>query len=178
MQSEDERRATKRAYDKTPEAKAAKKARRDRADQKQVTQAYNAKWYAEKGWFRSLEPAVKLSKQKYLTSEKGRETINRLSRLWNKTPKGRAALRHHAGVRRAREYAQLCECCDFDRFRSIYEAAEWLHCEVDHRVPLAAGGAHCVKNLQILTIEQHKVKTKLDRKLIADWNRQHAAAEV
>lgn len=34
--------------------------------------------------------------------------------------------------------------------------------EVDHIAPLAQGGLHCLKNLQILTIEEHRVKTSAE----------------
>jgi len=36
--------------------------------------------------------------------------------------------------------------------------------EVDHIVPLCLGGADIQKNMQLLTIENHKKKTKKDRK--------------
>jgi len=40
--------------------------------------------------------------------------------------------------------------------------------EVDHVVPLFAGGEDMPSNMQLLTKGQHKEKTKLDRKLY-DW---------
>jgi 5-methylcytosine-specific restriction endonuclease McrA len=46
--------------------------------------------------------------------------------------------------------------------------------EVDHVIALALGGTHCVKNLQILSVEEHKEKTRRDR---AEIRRQHAAAK-
>jgi hypothetical protein len=36
--------------------------------------------------------------------------------------------------------------------------------EVDHRRALCAGGLDHPSNLQILTVEQHRAKTKVDRK--------------
>ncbi len=36
--------------------------------------------------------------------------------------------------------------------------------QVDHKVPLAAGGADKPYNMQWLTIEQHKAKTSYERK--------------
>jgi 5-methylcytosine-specific restriction endonuclease McrA len=43
--------------------------------------------------------------------------------------------------------------------------------EVDHKTPLNLGGRHCAKNLQALTYEEHKEKTRRDQTLIADARR-------
>lgn len=75
--------------------------------------------------------------------------------------------------RRASKRASLCECCPPGLFRFVYWAAREAGNEVDHRLPLAMGGKHCVRNLQVLPPELHKAKTARDIAAIAahrrDW---------
>lgn len=59
---------------------------------------------------------------------------------------------------------QRCKCCTNKQLAAVYRFAKMLGCEVDHRVPLAVGGMHCVENLQCLTEEEHAAKTENDRK--------------
>ena len=35
--------------------------------------------------------------------------------------------------------------------------------EVDHAIPLFKGGSHSLENLQLLTVEQHRLKSRQDR---------------
>ena len=39
--------------------------------------------------------------------------------------------------------------------------------EIDYRVPLALSGKHCLRNIQILTPEQHLIKHQIDLGLIS-----------
>jgi 5-methylcytosine-specific restriction endonuclease McrA len=66
--------------------------------------------------------------------------------------------------RRARKLAQICRCCTNAQLLDVYRQAGGM--EVDHIVPLALGGLHCRANMQILTKEEHKAKTRLDLTLI------------
>jgi hypothetical protein len=70
-------------------------------------------------------------------------------------------------ARRALKRGQRCECCSAAALRAIYKAAALLRAEVDHRKPLAIGGKHCCKNLQILSPAAHRAKTARDLKCIA-----------
>jgi len=67
---------------------------------------------------------------------------------------------------RARKRGQQCTCCTPDDFRAIYYAARLTRKEVDHRRALALGGLHCCKNLQLLTVAQHRRKTVSDNRKI------------
>lgn len=77
--------------------------------------------------------------------------------------------KHNAGNAqfRAQRVAQVCTCCTKKDLLVFYDT-RWLgEFEVDHRVPLALGGLHCVRNLQALTPEQHRIKTNLDVRIIS-----------
>jgi HNH endonuclease len=52
--------------------------------------------------------------------------------------------------RRARKLAQTCSCCVPWTFKFIYAQARALKMHVDHIQPLAKGGLHCLRNLQLL----------------------------
>ena len=70
----------------------------------------------------------------------------------------------HRVFNRAKHDGLLCDCCDFQDFFPIYaEATLRGGHEVDHRKPRHQGGLHCLKNLQILTKEAHKEKTKREQ---------------
>jgi hypothetical protein len=61
----------------------------------------------------------------------------------------------------------ICTCCTFKQIQAIYiRSARKGNCEVDHIIPMIAGGKHCRKNLQILTVEQHKKKTLEQRSIM------------
>lgn len=52
--------------------------------------------------------------------------------------------------RRALRIGQNCKCCTDFEFREIYDFTRVVGMEVDHRIPLALGGLHCVSNLQVI----------------------------
>ena len=62
---------------------------------------------------------------------------------------------------------QTCSCCAKEDFDRIYREAQEKGYEVDHIEPLGLGGLHCLSNLQILSVEDHKEKTKKDIAKIA-----------
>lgn len=66
--------------------------------------------------------------------------------------------RRRKGKRLAR-----CACCTTKDFARVFHLARTLAGEVDHIEPLGLGGAHCVKNLQVLSPEAHKEKTRHDK---------------
>jgi 5-methylcytosine-specific restriction endonuclease McrA len=68
----------------------------------------------------------------------------------------------HAGrTAQAKKLGLLCGCCSRADFIPIYrECRTRGGCEVDHKKPLHLGGLHCVHNLQILTKEEHTLKSK------------------
>lgn len=67
-----------------------------------------------------------------------------------------------AARRRARKRNQVCTCCSREEIAELYRAAQLTGGEVDHRIPLALGGMHCSKNMQVLTEAAHKAKTAVD----------------
>lgn len=92
-------------------------------------------------------------------------TLNTASKRWKKAHPG--ALVHYEVTRKARKRGQRCHCCSDAAIELVYEIAHALGAEVDHKTPLALGGAHCTLNFQVLTPEAHKIKTKADMALIA-----------
>jgi 5-methylcytosine-specific restriction endonuclease McrA len=69
-------------------------------------------------------------------------------------------------IRRANRFQQQCGCCSRVQLRAPFLIAGLIKGHVDHKIPLALGGHHCVKNLESLTVEAHREKTKVDIKLI------------
>lgn len=52
--------------------------------------------------------------------------------------------------------------------------ASLIDAEVDHKKAFALSGLHCCSNLQVLSFEDHKIKTAADMRLIADMKRKKA----
>ena len=77
-----------------------------------------------------------------------REYAAAKSRRWRKeNPEHRNYLNART---RARKRAATCACCAPISFRFIYLQALGLKMDVDHVQPLAKGGKHCLRNLQLL----------------------------
>lgn len=72
---------------------------------------------------------------------------------------------------RAQKLRQTCVCCRPEDFREVYARARKDRLHVDHIVPLVIGGLHCLKNIQLLTPEEHKVKSVRDIPLIVSAGR-------
>jgi 5-methylcytosine-specific restriction endonuclease McrA len=70
------------------------------------------------------------------------------ARSWRR--RNRAVIAAHAARRRAKHAAQACGCCQPWSFRFIYAQARALGMHVDHVKPLARGGLHCLRNMQLL----------------------------
>jgi hypothetical protein len=60
---------------------------------------------------------------------------------------------------RARKRSALCDCCSTSEFRVLYRKAKQWGFQVDHVIPLACGGRHCVRNMQLLHPNEHKDKS-------------------
>jgi 5-methylcytosine-specific restriction endonuclease McrA len=74
--------------------------------------------------------------------------------------------------RRALKASQVCTCRTREQIAAeFYSFVEHGITEIDHIVPLALGGLHCRKNLQLLTVLEHKAKTALDQARIAAFRR-------
>ena len=104
--------------------------------------------------------------------EKRHEMIERSKKWREANPEALAA---QSGRYRSKKINQSCACCTTKDFRAIYSQAKASGCEVDHVEPLALGGLHCRHNLQLLTPEEHKEKTRSDMARIADAKRSQAA---
>ena len=61
-----------------------------------------------------------------------------------------AARNEQKARRKARLRNQVCQCCTSKQVESIYRAARQKKFTVDHIIPLAKGGRHCLYNLQLL----------------------------
>lgn len=70
-------------------------------------------------------------------------------------------------LRAERIRLQACTCCTKADISRVYKNARWIGAHVDHRVALALGGKHCVHNLQILSVYDHRRKTAVDMQKIA-----------
>jgi hypothetical protein len=84
----------------------------------------------------------------------------------------------HENMRRARKLQQTCTCCTPEQFKELYAVAHALGCHVDHKEPLALGGLHCLRNLQLLTSEQHLAKTAIDISNITKARRKAGATNA
>jgi len=84
------------------------------------------------------------------------ERMKELHGLWRKNNRG--AHNEKAARYRARRKKQLCTCCTPEDFKKIYSFSRIAGMHVDHMVPLARGGPHCQKNLQLLTPEENAKK--------------------
>jgi hypothetical protein len=81
-------------------------------------------------------------------------------KAWSKRNPGK--MNAYAVIRSWRVSGQRCSCCSWSDIERIYEAAAEIGHEVDHIKQLALGGSHCCGNLQILSPESHRYKTKKD----------------
>jgi 5-methylcytosine-specific restriction endonuclease McrA len=91
-------------------------------------------------------------------------------------PMTRAEL-HAAARRRERKILARCKCCTQAEIRAIYERCPPGY-EIDHKVPLAIGGKHCLQNLQILSDIEHNTKTANDNRDIAALRQVWAATGI
>lgn len=96
-------------------------------------------------------------------------------RRYRATQKGKARNAAKHAARRARKRAAACDCCRPGDIRALYAFASALGLEIDHITPLAAGGLHCLTNLQPLTRKDHEAKTLQD---IADLQKTRSVKEL
>jgi hypothetical protein len=67
--------------------------------------------------------------------------------------------RANEASRRALKKSQRCTCCTDEQIYRAFYAMVRPGIEVDHVKPLRAGGLHCIRNLQLLAVEAHRLKT-------------------
>jgi len=109
---------------------------------------------------------TKEKKQKYC--ENNREKINSIKRKYAKSERGKAV----SCEKQRRRYARLKQGIPIEitenqlkEIQKIYQEAQYLtfttgvQYDVDHIVPLFEGGLHHPDNLQIITHEDHLMKT-------------------
>lgn len=136
--------------------------------------------------FKPQKPKSGLTATEFLRDwrSKNRESVNKKQRIWRALNKERMRTyakdnrnrnRHkiYAGNarRRALKRGQLCACCTQSQIAHFYARAQKLGShQVDHKLPIALGGLHCLRNMQILSIEEHKAKTKIDWETIRARN--------
>jgi hypothetical protein len=149
-------------YQRNKNQLKAKSAERYKEKRKEIRTAQNE-------YGRKNRPLLTAQQQKWrdVNHEKYLEGVRR---RYKNNPNVRAQVKQHTARRRASELK--CTCCTKGHFRTVYDAAELIGGEVDHILALALGGLHCTKNLQILSVGEHKEKTKLD---LAECRRQRAA---
>jgi ferric-dicitrate binding protein FerR (iron transport regulator) len=121
--------------------------------------------------YRKKKPKEALARQ-----QRWRDSNKEHVRALRRASKKRCRVKETANqnARRARQKSAVCSCCSREAFNRVYGIAMLVGHEVDHIQPLARGGLHCVKNLQIISREQHKEKTARDR---AEIRKHHAAAK-
>jgi hypothetical protein len=132
---------------------------------KAIVKASNRKRAATKKAWRIAHPEA--DRQYY---EKNKEKLAAKRRAYRKVNRGKYNARR---AERERKFtvAQRCKCCGAKEFAQIYTIAHWCGAHVDHIKPLALGGPHCCKNLQILTVADHRKKTAKDMRDIAQARR-------
>jgi hypothetical protein len=135
--------------------------------------AFNRRWYAA-----NRDKVLDCKRERYAAN---RDRLIQLNRQWREANHakvreyGRRQHKAHPdrarvkkAKRRALKLRQICDCCTVAQIAlEFYSFVEPGFTEVDHIVPLAVGGLHCRKNLQLLTVLEHKAKTRLDRIRIA-----------
>jgi hypothetical protein len=87
------------------------------------------------------------------------------ARAWRRANPARACA--YIAIHRTRKRGQDCLHCTVEDIEAIYRQAIALGHQVDHIVPVALGGATCARNLQVLSPQQHREKTKRDLAAIA-----------
>lgn len=148
-------RARKQAYDNSPERKAARLAYQQTPERKEAERLRNQN--------ESRRAAVRA----YNASPEGRAA----RAAHDKTPDRLADCAAKEAKRRALKLAYACSCCTQEQFKELYRTAYFLGLQVDHRKPLVLGGPHCRSNLQLLTVAEHKIKTREDMRLVREWRR-------
>jgi 5-methylcytosine-specific restriction endonuclease McrA len=97
---------------------------------------------------------VLAAKKKWrLANSDRKKAINRAWRLANPARDTATLAR-----RRARKLAQTCGCCAPWSLKFIYAQGRALGMHVDHVKPLAKGGLHCLKNMQLLAPSDNQRK--------------------
>jgi 5-methylcytosine-specific restriction endonuclease McrA len=122
--------------------KAWTKANRERVN------AQARAWYHRNAAAVKAKYGAKCRKRAAVWARANRERAAGKSRAWRKA---NPEYRNYLNARtRARKRAGACSCCAPISFKFIYLQARSLKMHVDHVHPLAKGGKHCLRNLQLL----------------------------
>jgi HNH endonuclease len=120
-----------------------------RAANREKVRAYNKKWSAanpdktrerDRRWTAANPDKIR-EKDLRRYASKG-DAIRLRARLWHQDNPGR----NH----KIRRRGAACKCCALWSFKFIYAQGRALGMHVDHVKPLAKGGLHCLKNMQLL----------------------------
>ena len=148
--------AKKLAYDHSPERVAARREYRQTPERKA---AERARW---------ANPA----RRAYVEALRETPQAKARAKTYEEMPHRREDRRARSRARLSTLYKQRCECCSSASIAAFYSDAKSRGLQIDHIVPLAIGGQHCLKNLQALTKSEHKLKTKQDMTKIREAKRE------
>lgn len=117
-----------------------------RSRESQLNQyALAAKWHAEH--------PERLAEIKAAYVSRNPEKVRAAKKLWKE--RNPAVVLVATRKRQAKKRAALCDCCQGLDGKAnlvlVYGLARRLSLHVDHVQPLAKGGRHCLRNLQLLT---------------------------
>jgi hypothetical protein len=101
--------------------------------------------------------------------EQAREKVRKSVSKWKGAHPEK--VRARGSRRRALKRTQRCGCCTDTQIAELHAQAMLYSGHVDHIVPLALGGPHCIKNLQAMTDVDHREKTKHDLRAITEARR-------
>lgn len=129
--------------------------------------------YAKQNKTWKSESAKRYNKKR-MQSEEAKQKASHASTKWakNNPTKSIPYNRANAALRRIQKRYANTKCAPIQQIISVYEQAylmeveTGIHHQVDHKIPLQAGGSHTVDNLEILTEDAHREKTLAEYKLI------------
>lgn len=124
------------------------------------------KWYDKlyPGRLRCYDCHKQKAREYYVAN---REKLCAYTKEWTARNKHRHTASKRASDVRTRRGAKECGCCNREAVTKFYLNRPEGY-EIDHILPVYAGGLQCLKNLQYLTAKQHRLKTKEDKLYLID----------
>lgn len=109
-----------------------------------------------------------------MQTKEAKEKASHASTKWfyNNTEKTIPYNRAYAALQRIQKRYPNTKCAPLQDILVVYyqayqkELETGIHHQVDHVIPLQAGGTHTVDNLEVLTEDAHREKTLAEYKLI------------
>ena len=162
-------RVCRTAYRNTPEQKAMKKDWSKSEAGQAYHLAYSERWRQSdhgKAYKAAYIPSPESKARGAVKAQERRNTPEH--KEWRQSVEGRGYLNASGAVGRARRLSEHTELSAVERekIEKLYTHAAFLDTltgmphEVDHIIGYADGGTHCLSNLQILTVEEHRSKTR------------------